>query len=64
MRYVTLIARILLGLPFVVFGTNGVLWSLFDKAFMQPMIGMVQVVSGLDPRARPRWSTQQIGPKR
>jgi uncharacterized membrane protein YphA (DoxX/SURF4 family) len=36
MRYVTLIARILFGLAFTVFGLNGVLMSVFDKAFMPP----------------------------
>jgi uncharacterized membrane protein YphA (DoxX/SURF4 family) len=36
MRHVVLIARILLGRPFVVFGLNTVLWAVFDKAFMAP----------------------------
>ena len=36
MRYVTLVARILFGLAFTVFGLNGVLMSVFDKAFMPP----------------------------
>jgi uncharacterized membrane protein YphA (DoxX/SURF4 family) len=70
MRYVTLIARILFGLAFTVFGLNGVLMSVFGKAFMPPpkempeaaasffqaltntkfmlpLIGGVQLVSGL-----------------
>jgi uncharacterized membrane protein YphA (DoxX/SURF4 family) len=34
MRYMTLIARILFGLVFTVFGLNGVLMSLFGKGFM------------------------------
>ncbi|HEV8335403.1 MAG TPA: hypothetical protein VGR67_03205 [Candidatus Polarisedimenticolia bacterium] len=34
MRYVTLIARVLFGLVFTVFGLNGVLMSLFGKGFM------------------------------
>ena len=33
MRYVTLVARILFGLAFTVFGLNGVLMSVFGKAF-------------------------------
>jgi uncharacterized membrane protein YphA (DoxX/SURF4 family) len=70
MRHVTLIARMLFGLAFTVFGLNGVLMSLFDKAFipppqempeaaasffqaltntrfMLPLIGGVQLISGL-----------------
>jgi uncharacterized membrane protein YphA (DoxX/SURF4 family) len=70
MRHVTLIARMLFGLAFAVFGLNGVLMSVFDKAFMPPpkempeaaasffqaltntrfmlpLIGGVQLVSGL-----------------
>ena len=42
MRFVTLIARILLGLPFTVFGLNTVLMSVFDKAFMPPPKDMPQ----------------------
>jgi len=70
MRHVTLIARVLFGLAFTVFGLNGILMSVFGKAFMPPpkempeaaaaffqaltntgymlpLIGGVQLVSGL-----------------
>ena len=36
MRYAVLIARFLLGAPFVVFGLNTFLWAVFDRAFMEP----------------------------
>lgn len=70
MRYVAMIARMLFGLAFTVFGLNGILMSVFGKAFMPqpkempeaaasffqaltstrfmlPLMGGVQLVSGL-----------------